>query len=230
MDPPSLTQRTSPSPLRSSPFAPKNLPPVSVIRPPLRSTNLTIQSRRSIVEKRNTNFILSLCYGAFFFALGVVLGFTSAVYNHETTQLAWVVGTCVFVVIVASLRLPIVYHVFLPEPPTKWQEDRSWSLTIAIAIVGMAFGLCLPAEFILIEICIIDPSEMSWDRGGWVLVLGLLLPLGIGVVVCISDIRSGMEEREKWLRIRRGRRRRRGETEGEDSKEDVKLLVNISTD
>jgi hypothetical protein len=39
-----------------------------------------------------------------------------------------------------------------------------------------------------------------------------------------------MEEREKWLRIRRGRRRRRGETEGEDSKEDVKLLVNISTD
>jgi len=76
----------------------------------------------------------------------------------------------------------------------------------------------------LIEICINDPSELSWERGGWVLILGLLLPLSIGIVVCISDMRSGMEEREKWLRIRRGRRRW-----GEEG-QDVKLLVGDGED
>ena len=125
-----------------------------------------------MAEKRSSYFLISLCTGAFFFVLGVILGFTSAIYNHETTQLAWVVGCCVFVVFVAGLRLPIVYHAFISEPPNKWEEDRSWSLTIAIAIVGMAFGLCLPAEFILIEICLGDPSALAWERGGWVLLLG----------------------------------------------------------
>ena len=220
----SLARRTSPSPLHSSTFTPTTLPPVSLSRPHLRSANIKIQSRRSIVEKRSSNFILSLCTGAFFFVVGVVLGFTSAIYNHETIQLAWVVGSCVLSVFAAGLRLPIVYHTFLPEPATKWQDDNSWSLTIAIAIVGLSFGLCLPAEFMLIEICINDPSELSWECGGWVLILGLLLPLSIGIVVCISDMRSGMEEREKWLRIRRGRRRW-----GEEG-QDVKLLVGDGED
>mmetsp|Transcript_12797 Transcript_12797/g.23408 ORF Transcript_12797/g.23408 Transcript_12797/m.23408 type:complete len:227 (+) Transcript_12797:46-726(+) len=169
-------------------------------------------STNRILADRQSNFVVSLCLGAAFFVLGVVLGFCAAVYDHETTDLAWGISICCFAITMASLRLPIVYHLILTEPTTKWQDDRSYSLYVAIVVVGMSFGLMLPAEFMLIEICINDRSELQWERGGWVCVAALILPMLVGVVACIADIRNENEEREKWLRIRRNRMRKRGDT------------------
>lgn len=121
----------------------------------------------------------------------------------------------------SSFRLPIVYHLVLTEPTSKWQDDRSYSLYVAIAVVGLSFGLMLPAEFMLIEICINDRSELQWERGGWVCVAALGIPLLVGVIACVADIRNENEEREKWLRIRRNRmRKKRGE-----GVEGVKLVI-----
>ena len=94
--------------------------------------------------------------------------------------IAWGISICCFAITMASLRLPIVYHLILTEPTTKWQDDRSYSLYVAIAVVGMSFGLMLPAEFMLIEICINDRSELQWERGGWVCVAALILPMLVG--------------------------------------------------
>ena len=171
------------------------------------STTRNPSSRASVIENRKSNFVLSLCMGTCFFVLGVVVGFTMAVYDHETTDLSWGVGACLFVIFAASLRLPIVYQLILPEPTTKWRDDRSGSLYVAIALVGLSSGLLLPAEFMLIEIIISNPAELEWDRGGWIAIVALAFPVLVGLVACIGDLRHEAEEREKWLRVRRSRAR-----------------------
>ena len=175
----------------------------------LRSASSPTPSAMSVLEKRKSNFVLSLCMGAFFFVFGVVVGFTVAVYDHETTDLAWGISVCLLIIVAASLRLPIVYQLIIPEPATKWRDDRSISLYIAIALVGLASGLLLPAELMLIEIIITEPSELQWERGGWVAIAALVLPVLVGIVTSFADFRQEAEEREKWMRMRRTRQRAR---------------------
>lgn len=192
--------------IRQESFVPPPPPPLSFVQPPaLRSANLSTQTRESALQERNNNFVLSLCTGAFFFVLGVILGFATAIFNHDTSQLSFGVGCCLFACVLCSLRLPIVYHMFVNEPQKKWQRDRSWSLYLAIVGVGLSAGLMLPAEFMLIEIVLNDSSELAWDRGGWVAIIALIIPLGAGLIACYSEMRVEAEQREKWRRIRRNR-------------------------
>lgn len=66
-NPPNSTQNSQPSQLLSS------------VRP--------TPSTNRILADRQSNFVVSLCLGAAFFVVGVVLGFAAAVYDHETTDL-----------------------------------------------------------------------------------------------------------------------------------------------
>ncbi|GMI59096.1 hypothetical protein ScalyP_jg10885 [Parmales sp. scaly parma] len=146
---------------------------------------------------------MALCAGGLFFISGIFLGFVAAVYDHRTKDLAISLATCGVVFTIASLRLPIVYHLFVNEPPTAWQSDKSISLVFAICLVGFTFGLALPAEFMLVEIIINDPTELEYHRGGWVCIVVLIIPFLIGVFTCLGEFRTEARERERWARIKK---------------------------
>ncbi len=164
-----------------------------------------ILSPESVQEQRTGNFVKVLSTGGLCFVAGVAVGFLEAVYHMNTHDLALAISVCLAAATVASLRLPIVYHLFIPEPPTSWHSDDSWSLYLATSIVGGSIGLALPAEFILIELCMNDPEELSWERGGWVCLVALAIPVAVGLLACVAEIRGEEAEREKWNRIRMSR-------------------------
>jgi len=91
----------------------------------------------------------------------------------------------------------------LPDPTPNHSTVQSKSLYLAIIVVGLTFGLGLPAEFMLVELIVNDPSELAFERGGWVAIVILVIPLLVGLCVCLSEFRGEAAQREKWARIRR---------------------------
>jgi len=72
----------------------------------------------------------------------------------------------------------------------------------------------------LVEICLNDPAELGWERGGWICILYGLVPLIGGIVACVGDLREESAKRERYTRLRRNIRLG-GKKEGES----VVLLV-----
>jgi len=126
------------------------------------------QTKRLRKDLEFRSFSKSLLIGSLSFVVGITIGFASAVYDHDTFHLSLGLAGCGVVFAIASLRLPIVYHNFISEPANKWRRDSSKSLYAAIITVGFTFGLGLPAEFMLLELVVNDPTELRFERGGWV--------------------------------------------------------------
>ena len=145
----------------------------------------------------------SLVIGSVGFVVGIVVGFGSAVYDHEVKDLAIALCLCGGVFGIASCRLPIVYQIFVAEKSGAWKKDDSWGLLLAVLLCGLSFGLGLPAEFMLVELVVNDPSELALDRGGWVAVVILAIPISIGFVVCAGELREEKISRVKWARLRK---------------------------
>jgi hypothetical protein len=159
--------------------------------------------------------------GGTMFVLGVILGFTTALYRHTTSDLVFAITTCLLSICLSSLRLPIIYHMLIPEDPTAWRNDTSWSLLLAVSVIGLAAGLSLPAEIMLVEIVLNDPTQLHFENGGWVCAVYALLPLGIGIVATIGDLREESIKRGRYAAIRRHARNMEGR-KGDDS---VVLMV-----
>jgi hypothetical protein len=67
----------------------------------------------------------------------------------------------------------------------------------------------------LIEVCMNDPTELQWERGGWICVVFLAVPLLVGVFAVIGDFRQDAQRRQRYYNIRRRARENRDQREQE---------------
>ena len=65
-----------------------------------------------------------------------------------------------------------------------------------------------------------DPSELAFDRGGWISVAYLAVPVLLGTAVCVGEVREERSRRERNGGLRRGAERRRREREREREREE----------